>query len=215
MLVYAAGLTQTSQDTLDAKARLFIGSDVSALSIDPLRRTPATDAVGTVVIRYLYGRTPEQNDDIQVLAIDPDTFAGTAFWDRRFADESLDELLAGLRAPLAGGRVPAVVVPDGPDFPATFDVRLGRTTARLETSARAELLPGPPAAGADGDRGPVPARRRGPVRRHDQRAVVAWATWTPRGRRSSASRRGSSRSAPGRPSTGSPTSWACRGRSAT
>ena len=142
MLVYAAGLTQTSQATLDAKARLFIGSDVSALSIDPLRRTPATDAVGTVVIRYLYGRTPEQNGDIQVLAIDPDTFAGTAFWDRRFADESLGELLAGLRAPLAGGRVPAVVVPSGPDFPATFDVRLGRTTARLETSARAELFPG-------------------------------------------------------------------------
>ena len=56
-----------------------------------------------------------------MLAIDPDTFAGTAFWDRRFADQSLDELLAKLRAPTADGRVPAIVIPDGPGVRA--DVR--------------------------------------------------------------------------------------------
>ena len=171
VLVYAAGLTQTSQYTLDAKAALFNGSDVAVQSVDPLKRTAETDAIGTVVVRYLYGEVPGQTDDVSVLAIDPDTFARTAFWDRRFADESLDDLLDKLRAPTADGRVPALVIPDGPAFESDFDVRLGRSTAKLEVVAEPRLLPRPPGGGADGGGGPVPARRRGPLRRHHQRAV--------------------------------------------
>ncbi|HZB50106.1 MAG TPA: FtsX-like permease family protein, partial [Mycobacteriales bacterium] len=116
VLVYAAGLTQTSQYTLDSKAALFNGAQTAGLTVDPLRRTPATDAVGTVVVRYLYGQVDGQDGDIAVLAVDADTFAGTAFWDRRFADEDIDELMAKLRGRAAAGRVPAVVVPAGPDF---------------------------------------------------------------------------------------------------
>jgi putative ABC transport system permease protein len=142
VLVYAAGLTQTSQYTLDAKASLYNGSDVAVQSVDPLRRTPQTDALGTVVIRYLYGQVSGQSADVTVLAIDTDTFVGTAFWDRRFADQPLDELLAKLRAPTADGRVPALVIPSGPGFEPTFDARLGRTTARLETVAQARYFPG-------------------------------------------------------------------------
>jgi putative ABC transport system permease protein len=142
VLVYAAGLTQTSQYTLTAKAALFNGSDVAVQSVDPLRRTAETDAIGTVVVRYLYGKVDGQADDVSVLAIDTDTFAGTAFWDRRFADQPLDELLARLRAPTADGRVPAVVIPSGPPFERTFDARLGRTTAQLQVAAQARYFPG-------------------------------------------------------------------------
>ncbi len=142
VLVYAAGLTQTSQYTLDAKAALFNGSDVAVQSVDPLKRTAETDAIGTVVVRYLYGEVPGQTDDVSVLAIDPDTFARTAFWDRRFADESLDDLLDKLRAPTADGRVPALVIPDGPAFESDFDVRLGRSTAKLEVVAEPRYFPG-------------------------------------------------------------------------
>lgn len=142
MLVYAAGLTRTSDYTLDAKARLLTGSDVALLSVDPLRRTPGTDAVGTVVVRYLYGDVDGQGQDVAVLAVDPETFAGTAFWDRRFADRPLDELMARLRAPTADGRVPAVVVRDGPEFPARFDVGLGRSTVAVSTADEARYFPG-------------------------------------------------------------------------
>jgi putative ABC transport system permease protein len=142
VLVYAAGLTQTSQYTLDAKASLFNGSDVAVQSVDPLRRTPQTDAIGTVVVRYLYGQVPGQSDDVSVLAIDTETFARTAFWDGRFADESLDELLAKLRGPATDGRVPAIVIPSGPAFEPTFDARLGRSTARLEVVAQPRYFPG-------------------------------------------------------------------------
>ena len=68
-------------------------------SVDTFRRTPATDAVGTLVVRYLYGKVADQPDDVTVLAVDPDTFPTTAFWDHRFADDPLGTLMAKLRAP--------------------------------------------------------------------------------------------------------------------
>ena len=142
VLVYAAALTETSQYTLDAKAGLVNGSAVAVQSVDPIRRTPATDAAGTVVVRYLYGAVEGQPDDVIVLAVDPDTFAGTALWDRRFADVPLDSLLATLRGPADGGRVPAVVIQDGPAFPATFELGLGRTRVEVAAAARADYFPG-------------------------------------------------------------------------
>ena len=107
-----------------------------------MTRTPATDAAGTVVVRYLYGAVEGQSGDIPVLAVDADTFAGRAFWDRRFADDGVDALMAKLRGPAPGGAVPAVVIPAGPDFAPTFDLRLGKSTAKLAVVAHARYFPG-------------------------------------------------------------------------
>jgi len=150
MLVYAAALTQTSRYTLDAKAGLINGSTTTVQSVDPVRRTPATDAVGTLVVRYLYGKVGNQPDDVTVLAIDPDTFPTTAFWDRRFASDSLEALMARLRAPTAGGVVPAVaVVEDGPEFPpGAFELGLGTTKVRTEVVAHATHFSGRRVPGA-------------------------------------------------------------------
>jgi putative ABC transport system permease protein len=138
MLVYAAALTQTSQYTLTAKAGLINGSTTTVQSVDPVRRTPATDAAGTLVVRYLYGKVAGQPSDVTVLAIDPDTFPRTAFWDRRFAPDSLATLMAKLRAPAPRGAVPAVaVVEDGPDFPASFQLGLGTTRVQAQVVADA------------------------------------------------------------------------------
>jgi putative ABC transport system permease protein len=142
MVVYAAGMTGTANTTLDAKARVIAGADLAVLTVDPLRRTPATDAAGTVVIRYLYGKVEGQNDDVAVLAVDPDTFVRTAYWDRRFGPESLDELMARLRGPAPAGEVPAVVVRDGAAFRDRFSVGLGKTTITARTVGSAELFPG-------------------------------------------------------------------------
>ena len=142
VLVYAATLTQTSQYTLDAKAGVVNGSTVAVQSVDPLRRTPETDAAGTVVVRYLYGAVRGQTGDVVVLAVDPDTFAGAAFWDRRFADRSLPELMADLRAPAADGTVPGIVVPAGPGFPGRFELGLGRTSVTVDTADTARYFPG-------------------------------------------------------------------------
>jgi putative ABC transport system permease protein len=130
MLVYAAALTQTSRYTLDAKAGLINGS--------------------TTTVRYLYGKVGNQPDDVTVLAIDPDTFPTTAFWDRRFASDSLEALMARLRAPTAGGVVPAVaVVEDGPEFPpGAFELGLGTTKVRTEVVAHATHFSGRRVPGA-------------------------------------------------------------------
>ena len=143
VLVYAAALTQTSQYTLDAKAGVINGSTTTVQSVDPIRRTPATDAAGTVVIRYLYGKVDGQPADVTVLAVDPDTFETTAYWDRRFADRSLDDLMTVLRAPAADGTVPAVAVTeDGPAFADRFQLALGSTRLQVRTAATAQLFPG-------------------------------------------------------------------------
>jgi putative ABC transport system permease protein len=136
--IYAAGLTQTSAHTLDAKAKLVVGSAAVARTSDPVHRTPVTDQVGTLVTRYLYGKVG--GAEVTVLAIDPDTFAGTAYWDGSFSAQSLPALLAAVRAPAAGGRVPAIVV--GGDLGADFDAQLGTTAAHLHQVGTARLWPG-------------------------------------------------------------------------
>jgi putative ABC transport system permease protein len=136
--IYAAGLTQTSQHTLEAKAKLVVGSAAVARTSDAVHRTPVTDQAGTLVTRYLYSKVG--GVDATVLAIDPDTFAGTAYWDDSFASKPLAALLAEIRAPASGGRVPAVMV-DG-DLGADFDTQLGTTTARLHVVDTARLWPG-------------------------------------------------------------------------
>jgi putative ABC transport system permease protein len=136
--IYAAGLTQTSQHTLQAKAKLVVGSSAVARTSDAVHRTPVTDQAGTLVTRYLYGRVG--GADVTVLAIDPDTFAATAYWDDSFAARSLPDLLAAVRAPATGGRVPAVVV-DG-DLGTDFDASLGTSTAHLHSVGTARLWPG-------------------------------------------------------------------------
>ena len=167
MLVYAAALTQTSQYTLDAKAGLINGSTTTVQSVDPVRRTAATDAAGTLVVRYLYGKVADQPDDVTVLAIDPDTFPKTAFWDRRFASDSLDALMAKLRAPTTGGVVPAVaVVEDGPAFPpGTFELGLGTTRVQHRGRRARNPLLRPARPRRDAHRRPLPPRHRRPVRR--------------------------------------------------
>ena len=142
VLVYATALTHTSDYTLQAKAKLLAGSDLSIQAVDPLRRTPATDAVGTVVNRYLYGKVNGQSGDVAVLAVDPDTLIRTAFWDDRFSDQSLTELMNRLRAPAPTGTVPAIVVRDGPPFPDTFTVGLGKTTITAHAVGAARYFPG-------------------------------------------------------------------------
>jgi putative ABC transport system permease protein len=146
--LYAACLTRTAQYTLAAKARVQVGSEVEVDTVDPLRRTAQTDQAGTLVTRYLYAELA--GEPAAVLAIDPDTFAGTAFWDARFADRPLRQLLGRLSTPRPDGRVPALLVPAdaaartsaGIGLGAPLDLPLGATTARLTVVDTGRLFPG-------------------------------------------------------------------------
>jgi putative ABC transport system permease protein len=144
VLGYTATLTASSQTTLDAKVGVQIGAAAAATSVTRFDITPAIEATGTYVVRYDGSvadgpRDSPGRSDVQVLAVDPDDFAGTAFWDDSFADESLPELMSALRGPEVDGRLPVVAagVPTGDP-----DLRLGSAAVPAEVVATAHVLPG-------------------------------------------------------------------------
>jgi putative ABC transport system permease protein len=138
--VYAAGLTSGSQQTLDAKARVFTGADRAVETTTMLTRNATTDRIGTLVRRYSYGTVGA--DKVALLAVDPDTLLRTAYWRPEFADRSFADLLATLRGPAVGGRLPAIVFDPDRTLGPTADVTLGESTAKVATAATASLFPG-------------------------------------------------------------------------
>jgi putative ABC transport system permease protein len=104
VLVYAATLTLSVRSTLDAKARVFLGSDVSMALPDEAAAPPGLRA--TTVARL--DRVQAGGAQVDVLAIDPASFERAAFWDSSFAARPLGSLLASLRP--GGGPVPALAL---------------------------------------------------------------------------------------------------------
>jgi hypothetical protein len=143
VMVYAATLTLSVRTTLDAKARTFVGSDVSVEGFTRDAAIPA-DLDATVVDRYEEAQVAGM--PVMMLAVDHTTFARGAFWDRSLADEPLDKLVAGLAPGPAGTPVPVVVV--GRTLPDrfTFDLFLGTAgrSARLQAvvTERVRAFPG-------------------------------------------------------------------------
>ncbi|MCA0144408.1 FtsX-like permease family protein [Blastococcus sp. LR1] len=141
VLGYTATLTAGSQTTLAAKVGVQIGADRALISIPQVTPTTATDAVGTVLDRYDGSVVDDAGTatDVQVLAVDPATFAGTAFWDGSFADVPLEELVAALREPAEDGRIPVVAagLPRG-----DVELRLGTLPVAAEVAGTARVLPG-------------------------------------------------------------------------
>ena len=137
VLAYSATLTATTAYTLQTKAAVVVGSDVAVISVDEIPSSPALDDVGTIVSRYPYAGIDGQ--DVSVLAIDPRTFARYAYWDDRFAEQSLDDLLAALQADDGSPGVNAIVM--GFDD-ATATVSVGQRDIEMDVVAQAEVLPG-------------------------------------------------------------------------
>ena len=135
VMVYAATLTLSVRATLDAKARTFLGGDVSVEGFTRDAAIPA-DLDATVVDRYeevLVGGSP-----VMMLAIDPATFARGAFWDRSLADQPLDRIVADL-APepgTSGEPVPVVVVGRALPDRFAFDLFLGTQARSVRFQAR-------------------------------------------------------------------------------
>jgi putative ABC transport system permease protein len=145
VLGYTATLTASAQATLDAKVGVQVGAARALVSIARITPDAGTAAVGTVVDRYdgdaevPAGDGVIQRTNLQVLAIDPETFARTAFWDGSFADESLDELVGRLSGPDVDGRIPVVAagLPEGDP-----QLRVGRQQVDVEVVGTARVLPG-------------------------------------------------------------------------
>jgi putative ABC transport system permease protein len=118
VLTYASTLADSVQATANAKAELFAGSDVSYSFTSTVAVPGALAGSATAVERMDSStvRVPGVGN-VEVLAIDRSTFADAAFWDRSFANASLEDLLAAM-APL-GGNGPVPIVAVGSEVPST------------------------------------------------------------------------------------------------
>lgn len=137
VLTYSATLTATTQVTLEAKARVVVGSDRAVISVDPITADPALDDVGTVVARYDDGDTGGQQ--VTVLAVDPSTFDRFAFWDDSFAATPLPQLMDSLADAEPGQplQVVAAGLPAGP-----ITLTLGDQAVSADVIATVSTLPG-------------------------------------------------------------------------
>ncbi|MBA2388929.1 MAG: FtsX-like permease family protein [Geodermatophilaceae bacterium] len=168
VLVYASTLTDTTEYTLAAKAGVVVGSDIAVISVDRPVRSAAIDEVGTIVARYPYGSVDGQ--DVTVLAIDPETFMEFAYWDDRFADVPLAELLAALSGEDGSAGVNALSMGFSED---TLTVALGIRDVEMDVVARVDTFPG--------RRLPVPmlivrAEQLGEIDRTAGRFTEIWST---------------------------------------
>ena len=112
VLTYASTVSASVQATADAKAEIFVGSDVSYSFTSPVPVPRALAGSATAVERMDSSvvRVPGMGS-LEVLAVDRATFADAAFWDRSFASSSLSDLVAAV-AP-SGGQAPVPIVAVG------------------------------------------------------------------------------------------------------
>ncbi|MBA3690254.1 MAG: hypothetical protein H0W82_02435 [Actinobacteria bacterium] len=131
-------LVRSLQTTVDAKAKIFVGSDVQG-RID--RRTQPVGPLAvpvTRVTRLPRAGTLDTGAEFDLLAIDPGTFASTAFWNDAFADEPLDALVGRLGDGPPGG-ISAVVVGAGAD---PVSLTMQQQQIPLAVVGRASAFPG-------------------------------------------------------------------------
>ncbi|CAN5677553.1 hypothetical protein BH24ACT26_BH24ACT26_22450 [soil metagenome] len=112
VLIYAATLSASVEATASAKAKVFVGSDVSALV--PADSVPPKGFPFPITRVIKVDQVPIEPGDLSVsmLGVDRATFAEAAFWDASFSDEPLADLLRRLE-PRADGTVP-IAVAGGP-----------------------------------------------------------------------------------------------------
>jgi putative ABC transport system permease protein len=126
------------RSTVDAKAGVFVGSDLQVL-IDssapeqddfPLPITRATR------VKYAGSMTPG-DVPFDMVGIDPDTIVGAAYWDEEFSDESLEDLVA--RLPSETGPLPVILV-QGEGEPT--GMAIAQIETPIEVVGRASAFPG-------------------------------------------------------------------------
>jgi putative ABC transport system permease protein len=129
ILAYAGVLTASVKATAEAKALLFTGSDVNVTLQSEPERLPSFPFPTTAVTSMQRAAIASSGTQVDVIAIDPRTFAGAAAWDATFGPESLEHYMDQMKDGARDGRWPALVV--GTSGPAETEVRLPGSQSAL------------------------------------------------------------------------------------
>jgi putative ABC transport system permease protein len=140
ILVYAQSLAQTITASTQAKAGVFVGSDVSML-VYPSTEIPEDFDHPATFVRRINNLEMTNGVRFTMLGVDRTTFESAAFWDDSFADRPLAELLAQLEP--EQGPLPVIVaagdsVEEAPQIDLSADIPLNPV-------ARIRAFPGLPA----------------------------------------------------------------------
>lgn len=110
VMLYGITVGASVKATTEAKAKLFVGSDFSAITSSAEQREglPFPTTIVSKADRISVG---DEFQQVTLVGIDPATFEEAAYWDTTFADIPLSQLLDDLTA--EGDPVPAAVVGPG------------------------------------------------------------------------------------------------------
>jgi putative ABC transport system permease protein len=150
VVLFTASLASSVAATATAKSTLGLGSaQVAVLNTnDELTRVQQAELANTTVVLRTSEKTVlvTEKPPVDVLGIDPASFAGGAYWQAELSDTHLKELLTRLMNTTADGdgRLLAIAVGDG--LPNTFEVELPTAQASVRTKVsvvgRARFFPG-------------------------------------------------------------------------
>jgi putative ABC transport system permease protein len=96
ILVYSANLARSATISIEAKGKTWIGSDVSTLVYRIEDLPPAMEGHSTIVVKLERARI--DGIMVDVIGVDPATFAHGGFWLDSYADRPLDRVLGDLTA---------------------------------------------------------------------------------------------------------------------
>jgi putative ABC transport system permease protein len=138
LFVQALTVAGSMRTTVDAKAEVFIGSDVQATIDYGYTRPVDFPAPFTRVIREYQAGTIPSGQTFDLLTIDTRTFTNAAFWNDTFADRPLPELVHALAGGIDGG-VPILIA--GGDISPT-SMHIDQEDVPVRVVGRANAFPG-------------------------------------------------------------------------
>lgn len=132
----ATVLTDSADRLLADKARTYVGTDLTVTTTVVPAQLPAAYAARSTVVVRAGGRSGDQLVD--VLGVDPATFAGAAFWRRDFAERPLARVLSAIAHP-PPGQLAAVAV--GRPLPTPHVEAFNRQAIDVEVVGTADAFP--------------------------------------------------------------------------
>ncbi|MFZ0666829.1 MAG: FtsX-like permease family protein [Acidimicrobiales bacterium] len=132
VLIYGSALTTSQNLTLDAKAAVFVGSATSVQLYPPAPIPASLASTSTEVLSSPNGTLGGQTVD--VIGVDPNTFARGAFWNPSFSNQSLQSLLKQL-SPEGPGDPLRVIIAGGQGLGGALRLQVyGQFSAALPVS---------------------------------------------------------------------------------
>ena len=139
LFVHATTISGSLDRTLEAKAQIFIGSDVGA-SVPPDHRLPdGFPHASTKVVRVNQAGLVNGKYVVDLVAVDPETLPDVAYWHGSFGASSIEEPLSTLSGEQTS---PLPVVIASGDLPDRFKLEVDGVPFFLRTMDTVDAFPG-------------------------------------------------------------------------